>query len=171
MALEGDCPQNGPLWECLERPRLCLIDSLTVWRESWKRMCIQSSGGVSNMKLNDPCQEPQQGQQRHILLPAGGVSKNISSAQVGGSGPAEEAPKPGFLGIPTTLQESRTASRANRCALQLGVLSSNPCLWCVNLRVKLGICLSGLKSWECRSTQGWQPPYTACEAGRALDHL
>lgn len=39
------------------------------------------------MKLNGPCQEPQQGQSQPSVLPAGGASKNTASAQV-----AKDAP-------------------------------------------------------------------------------
>lgn len=141
MALEGDSSKNGPLLEVhgVVSP-LHDRSHYTMKRKLEESVvCIQSGGGVGNMKLSGLRQEPQQGQSSHIVLPAGGISKNSSSALAGGSSPAKDAPIPSLLGIPTALQESKAASWSNRCALQPGGPSSNPCSWYVNLRVKLCI--------------------------------
>lgn len=40
------------------------------------------------------------------------------------------------------LQKSKTAQQSKRCALLPDAQSSNPCSWCLSLRVRLCICLS-----------------------------
>lgn len=145
MALESDSSENGPLSEGHGVASPSRASSTTVKRKLEESLCSERRG-ARNMKRNGVCREAQPGPSERTVLPAGGVSENIFSAQVGGSGPAKDPPVPLLPPYSQSPPGKPTASWSNGRAPHPNGLSSRPRSWCVNFRVKLCTGLGGLNS-------------------------